>query len=299
MSRPIRITLNGSLGSGKSTVGRRLADRLGIEFISTGMIFREIGKAANLDALETNLAAEKNTAIDFQVDGYIRELAASDRSFAIDSRMAWHWVPDSLDVFLHVSPATAARRILADRSRDSESYADQAEAEAKIGKRRDSELHRYASLYQVDIESRANYHLFIATDEASIDDIVEVIVSRHDNQTMPGDWLGCRCLVPLSEAPGPATQRPPASGTPLPMHYADGYGYCDEETLAVVAAWPENSSLMPFLPSAAPKLNATSDASEPLRRQVMRARPHEHFLAWSAALGQALKFADEYAEPDD
>ena len=73
----MRITLSGDLGSGKSTVGRRLAERLNLPHYSAGSLFREIGQISNLDALQTNLAAEDNVKIDEAVDNRTREL---DRS---------------------------------------------------------------------------------------------------------------------------------------------------------------------------------------------------------------------------
>src|SRR5579863_667739 len=109
----MRVTLNGTLGSGKSTVGRGLARRLGVRYISTGQIFRELGHISNLDALQTNLEAETNRALDDAVDDKVRELNKATSDFVIDSRMAWHFVDHALRVFLTVTPETAARRIMA------------------------------------------------------------------------------------------------------------------------------------------------------------------------------------------
>src|SRR5579871_1247585 len=110
----MRITLSGDLGSGKSTVGRRLAERLKLPHYSAGSLFREIGQISNLDALQTNLAAEDNVTIDEAVDNRTRELDRSGESFIIDSRMAWHFVTGAARVYLSASPETAARRIAAD-----------------------------------------------------------------------------------------------------------------------------------------------------------------------------------------
>jgi cytidylate kinase len=72
--KAIRITLSGDLGSGKSSIGRKLAQALAVPYFSAGAIFRDIGKIDDLDALNTNLAAENNTAIDFQVDARTKEI---------------------------------------------------------------------------------------------------------------------------------------------------------------------------------------------------------------------------------
>src|SRR5579872_1703941 len=111
----MRITVSGTLGSGKSTVGKELASRLGVPYISTGQLFREIGHISNLNALQTNLEAETNRALDDAVDNKVRDLNKTMPDFVIDSRMAWHFVENALRVFLSVTPETAAERIIADR----------------------------------------------------------------------------------------------------------------------------------------------------------------------------------------
>ena len=60
------ITIDGPAGSGKSTVARKLAARLGIPYLDTGAMYRVITLAA------------LNEGIDLNDDGRLAELAASD-----------------------------------------------------------------------------------------------------------------------------------------------------------------------------------------------------------------------------
>ena len=99
-----------------------MARQLGVRYISTGQIFREIGQISNLNALQTNLEAETNSALDEAVDNRVRELNEIDGHFVIDSRMAWHFIDHALHVFLSVTPAVAARRVMEDRTRLNEQY---------------------------------------------------------------------------------------------------------------------------------------------------------------------------------
>ena len=179
----MRITLSGDLGSGKSSVGKRLSEMLGIPYISAGALFREIGQISNMDALTTNLAAETNTDIDEQVDRRTRELNRTTPDFIIDSRMAWHFVTNAVRVFLSVRPETAAERVLADTSRKGEKYEDTQSALKMLRHRRDSELKRYRTLYNVDIEDPANYDLWIISDDAAVDDVCAVIRLFADGKT--------------------------------------------------------------------------------------------------------------------
>jgi predicted cytidylate kinase len=174
----MRVTLNGTLGSGKSTVGRELARRLGVRYISTGQIFRELGHISNPDVLQTNLEAESNSALDEAVDNKVRALNETQPDFVIDSRMAWHFIENALHVFLSVAPATAAQRVIQDRSRLNEQYASVEAALDALRARRNSELRRYKRLYGVDIENPANYDLSVLTDDAHVSDVVDVIMRR-------------------------------------------------------------------------------------------------------------------------
>lgn len=42
MERPLIITLDGPMGSGKTTLGRALAERLNLPFLSTGLLYRAV-----------------------------------------------------------------------------------------------------------------------------------------------------------------------------------------------------------------------------------------------------------------
>jgi cytidylate kinase len=48
------ITIDGPVGSGKSTLGRMLAERLGILYLDTGAMYRAVGLAACNQGIDTN-----------------------------------------------------------------------------------------------------------------------------------------------------------------------------------------------------------------------------------------------------
>lgn len=174
----MRITLSGTLGSGKSTVGRELARRLNIPYISAGQLFRELGQISSLDALQTNLEAETNRALDDAVDNKVRTLNKTLADFVIDSRMAWYFVENALKVFLSVTPEVAARRVMQDKTRSTEQYATYESALEGLRARRESELKRYKRLYDVDIEDPSHYDMLIQTDDVDVSEVVDLILRR-------------------------------------------------------------------------------------------------------------------------
>ena len=96
------ITLSGQLGSGKSTVGKLLAKKLGYTFYSTGNAQRKIAAERGLTTLELNKLSMTDSSIDAQIDSIFKELACQDDNFIVDSRLGFFFIPSSLKVKLNV-----------------------------------------------------------------------------------------------------------------------------------------------------------------------------------------------------
>ena len=60
---PFRITIAGDIGSGKSTVAKKLADWLGVEPHSTGGIQRQLAQQRGLSVLELSTSLPKTTPV--------------------------------------------------------------------------------------------------------------------------------------------------------------------------------------------------------------------------------------------
>src|SRR5918993_1192642 len=106
------ITVNGDLGSGKSTVSVGLAERLKLRRISVGDLYRQMARERGMSALEINLHAELDDAIDATVDNMQREIAESGEQVVMDSRLAWHFFKNGFKVHLITEPTVAAQRFL-------------------------------------------------------------------------------------------------------------------------------------------------------------------------------------------
>lgn len=127
-----------------------------------------------LTTLQLNNVAENVTSIDEQLDGGVASLANQER-VVVDSRMAWHLLPGSFRVYLIVSPEEAARRIMDDRSRDTERYASLSDAIGAVAARARSERVRFFKIYGVEVSSFRNYDFVIDTAGLEAAQVVEYV----------------------------------------------------------------------------------------------------------------------------
>lgn len=174
------IAINGELGSGKSSVARRLAETYGMRLVSTGDVQRAIAKSLQMTTLETNWLAEKDAMIDAQVDSVTKELGSSEKAIIFDSRMAWKMVPTAFRVRLIVDTDIAAIRLYKERSSMVEGYNSVDEARKAAEDRYQSERKRFFAKYGVDISHLHNYHVVIDTSDASIDEVAHEIQAIYE-----------------------------------------------------------------------------------------------------------------------
>lgn len=164
------ITISGQPGSGKSTTAKNVAKALGFEHFSSGDLFRLAAKEMDQDVLTANQEAEKVdgiSEIDQLVDQKLRDIGTSDNQVVIDSRTAWHWIPDSFKVLLDLDFKTAATRILSDmtpeRMEAEHIPQDPSEYAQQLKERLASESRRYKSMYDINPSDPANYDLIVDT----------------------------------------------------------------------------------------------------------------------------------------
>lgn len=182
------IVFNGDLGSGKSTVSIEIAKRLGLRRVSVGDLYRQMAQERQMTALQLNLHAELDQAVDGYVDQLQRDIAASGESLVMDSRLAWHFFTDALKVHMITEPGEAARRVLARPSGPAESYTSQEEAKAKLRERSESERSRFIIRYGVDKARLRNYDLICDTTRATPEEVIEHVVAAYEG-TLGADVL--------------------------------------------------------------------------------------------------------------
>lgn len=173
------ITITGELGSGKSTVAKVLEQKYGFLVHSTGTVQREIAKDMGMTTLELNkyMAEHLDNDYDKLIDNKTIEIAKerATEKIVFDSRMAWHFVPNSLKVFIIVDKYTAAKRVIAANRGVEEKYSSLKEAVDALQERKAIEDKRFQEMYQANTTDFHNFDLIIDSTEIMPDEIAELI----------------------------------------------------------------------------------------------------------------------------
>jgi predicted cytidylate kinase len=173
------ITLAGHHGAGKSTLGKRLAAEFGLDRFSSGDFMREMAAERGISLLDLGRDAEHDGgAVDREIDERQVRIGKERDNFIIDGRLAFHFIPHSVKIFLAVDPLEAARRIFEDASRTGlvESHTSIEHAAENIQIRRKSEDDRYAKYYGLHIYDFSLYDLVIDTTDKTPDEVFEAAV---------------------------------------------------------------------------------------------------------------------------
>lgn len=174
------ITINGQLGSGKSEICRYFSKEHGFEIFSTGRIQREKAMLEGISTLQMNEKSGKDYSLDYLIDNATVEFSKQHKGEDVifDSRMAWHFVPDSFKIHLLVNPAEAGRRVFNNRVTKEEKYSSEEDATNQLVERRRLEAERYLKVYNVYMNDFNNYNLILDTTSLSIDEVCNILYSE-------------------------------------------------------------------------------------------------------------------------
>lgn len=172
----VKISVTGDLGSGKSTVCRYLKEHYGLNVYSIGLIQRSLAQKYKMDVLAFNKYMESHPKIDEEIDTELTLIGRRDEDMVLDSRMAWHFVPDTFKVYLVVELEEAARRIMKDQRGTVECYKCPEEAKISLLERKKSENLRYSTKYGVDCSNMNNFDLVLDATSLSPEETAERIM---------------------------------------------------------------------------------------------------------------------------
>ena len=163
------ISISGYGGTGKSTIAKKLANKLGYKHYSAGDLQRELAKERGLTIAEWGAKEQEDPKYDNMVDERTAELGKREDNFVIDNWLAPHFIPHAIKIFLDGELEVRAKRITI--KREAESYEDIKTAIKTTKNREAVNKKRWLEFYNYDYTDKNNYDLIIDTTELSIDEV--------------------------------------------------------------------------------------------------------------------------------
>ena len=185
------ITIQGTAGSGKGTIARKLCEKLDYEYYSVGDYRRKRAKELGLTIEEYNKKGETDPTTDFEADEWQKNLGLTKDNFIIDGRTGFMFIPHSIKLFLYANDDVSAQRIYDDMQKHAAQRINQQqshsyEEQLKLNKERDkSDALRYKKWYKIDnLRDPKHYDLFIDTSKLTIEQEINQIleyITNHKN----------------------------------------------------------------------------------------------------------------------
>lgn len=168
-----KITIGGLAGTGKGTISKLLAEKLGYKLDSAGNYFRSIADREEMSLTQLEVAAMENPKYDLEADDRTRAYGEIHDRFIFEGRIAWYTIKDSVKILLTCEYGERIRRI-ANRDRLTREGAQNATAH-----REEVARERYRALYGIeDITDEEHYDLVIDTTMTPPEDAVAIIIGH-------------------------------------------------------------------------------------------------------------------------
>ena len=174
------ISISGLHGTGKSTLGKKLAEALGLNYYSTGKAFRDLAAEMNMTLEQFTKHVEYHPQIDKELDNKVLEKAKKG-DVVIDSQLAGYLLKDMADfkILLTCPLETRVKRMI---------ERDQVSSKEKLketNSREKSELERFKNLYNIDLrdkkKAKKTYDLIIDTENLSIEGVFNKMLNALKN----------------------------------------------------------------------------------------------------------------------
>jgi cytidylate kinase len=172
-AQPLRVAIAGLPGSGKTTAARLVAERLGVELVSAGHLFRGMAAERGMSLERFSQLAERDDKIDRALDERMAERARRGEVVLEGRLTAWvctHSGIPALRVRLDAPPEVRARRIAQREGKPAEVARKENDA------REASERERYRRIYGADLGDGSLYDLIVDTATMPPAEVARLIV---------------------------------------------------------------------------------------------------------------------------
>jgi cytidylate kinase len=169
--RGVVIAVSGFHGSGRSTHAKRLAEALGLRYVSSGTIFRQMAEERGLTLEEMSRLTEENPEFDKLIDDRAREESGKGGVVVDATLSGWICEDPDLRIFL-TAPLKARVRRIAEREGIG---LEEAREETLV--RAESERERFMAYYGVDVSDLSVYDLVLNTELFDPDGTARILKS--------------------------------------------------------------------------------------------------------------------------
>lgn len=169
---PLRITISGDIGGGKSTFAKRLAEELNVPRIYMGQLFREEAERRGITLDELGQLQLKDASIDRQLDEVQRQKSLEIERGIFEGRTSWYFVQNpTVRLFIGVDPNIAAERIWGDNNNPlRDQYKSLEEVKARNQERKMTEVRRYQKYHGIDAYDPKNFDIVLETSDRTIEE---------------------------------------------------------------------------------------------------------------------------------
>jgi len=165
------ITVGGLAGTGTSTVSRMISDRLNLDYLYAGDVFRKEAAKRNMSLLEFGRLAEEDHDIDIKLDNMVKDIATKG-DILVEGRIAARVLDEMkpIKIWFECDDEIRFERVA---HRDGITVKD---AKERTLEREKSERKRYMEIYGFDYMKLSQYDIIIDTSYIGPEDIAEQII---------------------------------------------------------------------------------------------------------------------------
>lgn len=171
---PKKITISGEVASGKSTLGRKLAEKINYSYKSIGNKTRESAEKMGLSIVEFQKKCMTDPELDRKIDIDFSEECNKENNLIIDYRLGYKFIKDAYHVYLKTTEENAIKRLI-NANRVNETF-------DTLSERNQTFKAQFKNTYNTDYTDPKHYDLIIDVDSfRTPEEITVYIIDKISN----------------------------------------------------------------------------------------------------------------------